>query len=68
MRFINIVLLELCAVAGSAFASVHALPQRSDGRAHQNPITGSCLQEPQVLQVSIILESELRTFIINYYT
>jgi len=51
MRFINIVLLELCAVAGSTFAS--ALPQLFDGRVHQNPITGSCLQEPHVQEVNI---------------
>ena len=51
MRFINIVLLELCAVAGSTFASAHALPQHFDGRVHQNPITGDC-QGPHVLQVS----------------
>ncbi|KAN0071505.1 hypothetical protein V8E54_010101 [Elaphomyces granulatus] len=55
MRFINIVLLELCAVAGSTFAS--ALPQLFDGQLQvdQNPITGeSCLQhdEPHVQQVN----------------
>jgi hypothetical protein len=43
MRFINIVLLELCAAAGSTFAS--ALPQLFDGQVHQNPITGNCPQE-----------------------
>jgi len=48
MRFINIVLLELCAVAGSTLAS----SQRFDGRVNQNPITGDCLQGPHVLQVS----------------
>ncbi|KAN0066839.1 hypothetical protein V8E54_015011 [Elaphomyces granulatus] len=50
MRFINIVLLELCAVAGSIFASAYALPQRFDGQVHQNPITGNCLQGPHVLK------------------
>jgi len=52
MRFINIVLLELCAVAGSStFAS--ALPQLFDGQVHQKPITGSCLQESHVQGANI---------------
>jgi hypothetical protein len=53
MRFINIVLLELFAVAGSTGS---ALPQLfTNGRVDRNPI--NCLQQPVSTQLG------LRTFI-----
>jgi hypothetical protein len=47
MRFINIVLLQLFAVAGSTFALAPKLILEVDGWVDQNPgpITGNCLHE-----------------------
>jgi hypothetical protein len=46
MRFINIVLLVLCTIAGSAFALPPSLFLEVDERVDQNPepIIGDCLQ------------------------
>ena len=63
MRFINIVLLVLCTMAGSTFALPPSLFLEVDERVDQNPgsITGDCLQDNMDFLEEPELEAKVST-------